>query len=285
MTRGLVARTALVLVLSAAPPAATEIDRPSAREVEEAIPEGDALTGRELYDRFLRNKLHTAVQYQRVVSRDPAGNEQRTRFWVRWKDYRDENDDPGPDGVIAKTLVKFEYPFDMRNTAYLLIQRDGGTNEQFLFRPSSGRIRRVKLRGVSVFGTDFSFEDIDFQNIEDSEYHRHPDETIDSIPVYVVEATLKPQVDSEYYKIVVYLEKQHYVPLRTRIWDESSVEIKELIADPSSIQEFDGAWIATRVTMHNLREGTNSTLTVERLDPNPELADRMFGVLRLQIGH
>lgn len=258
------------------------IELPSAAEVEEAIPTGDSLTGRELYDRFLDNKLHTAIQFQRIVSRDPGGNEQSTRFWVRWKDYRDE-EDRSRDGILAKTLVRFLQPYDMRHTAYLLIQRDDGPDEQFLYRPSSGLTRRINLRGVGIFGTDFSYEDIDFQNIEDAEYRRLPDETVDGVPVYVVEAAMKPIADSEYYKTISYLEKEHYVPLRVRFWDESGVEIKELRSPHESIREFDGAWIPTVSTMRDLREGTSSTLHIERLDPNPEIADRMFSVLRLQL--
>jgi hypothetical protein len=275
---------ASVVLLTASPPAraSDRVEAPSASEVEEALPAGESLTGRELYDRFLDNKLHTAIQYQQIVSRDPGGNEQKTRFWVRWKDYRDEND-VSEQGVIAKTLVKFQEPYDMRNTAFLLIQRDDGPDEQFFYRPSSGLTRRVKLRGVGIFGTDFSYEDIDFQNLEDAEYHRLPDQEIDGVSVYVVEATLKPLSGSDYYKTVSYLEKGHYVPLRARYWDHSQVEIKELRSPYDSIEEFDGAWIPTVTTMRNLREGTSSTLYIERLDPNPDIADRLFSVLRLQL--
>jgi hypothetical protein len=262
------------------------LDVPTAAEVDDAIPEGGSLTGREIYERFLENKLHSAVQHQRVISRDPGGNDQETRFWVRWKDYREENgsgEKSAPDGVLAKTLVKFVDPFDMRFTGYLMIMREDRDHDQFVYTPSTRRIRRVKLRQASVMGTDYTFADIAYQDIEDADYRRLPDEEIEGVSVYVVEAMIKPFVQSPYHKTMAYLEKEHYVPLRTRYWDRAKVEIKEMKAVPSSLKEFNGVWVATDSTMHNLKEGTSSSMYVEKLDPNLELADQLFSVFRLEL--
>src|SRR5258706_2354766 len=86
---------------------------PEQKEVEDALPEGGSLTGRQIFDRFLDNRLHSAVQYQTVISRDPGGKEQRSRFWVRWKDYR-AKDQKAVGGVLATTVGKFEEPQGMR---------------------------------------------------------------------------------------------------------------------------------------------------------------------------
>jgi hypothetical protein len=117
-----IAATALAALLAGflMPAAAGEIKLPAKEEFESALPEGGSLTGREIFDRFLDNRLHSAIQWQTVVSRDPGGNEQRSRFWVRWKDYRDENKH-AVNGVLAKTLVKFSAPEDMRQTGFLMV--------------------------------------------------------------------------------------------------------------------------------------------------------------------
>jgi hypothetical protein len=263
------------------------IEVPSSAEIEDAIPEGASLSGREIYERFLKNKLHSAVQHQRIISSDPGGNDQESRFWVRWKDYREENGkgekEASPDGVLAKTLVKFVEPFDMRFTGYLMIMREDRDHDQFVFTPSTRRIRRVKLRQASVMGTDYTFADIAYQDIEDADYRRLPDEFIEDVAVYVVEAVFKPFVQSPYTKTMVYLDREHFVPLRARYWDHADVEIKEMSAVPSSLKEFNSVWVATESTMRNLKEGTCSTLHVEKLDPNPELADQLFSIFRLEL--
>ena len=67
---------------------------PSTQEVEDALPEGGTLSGREIYERFLDNKYRRSVQRMRVVSRDPGGNEQTTTFKVSLEDFRNEQEEP-----------------------------------------------------------------------------------------------------------------------------------------------------------------------------------------------
>ncbi|MFI5315242.1 MAG: outer membrane lipoprotein-sorting protein, partial [Myxococcota bacterium] len=223
----LVAALACLLAPRAAR-AAEAVVLPEHKAVEDALPEGGSLTGREIFDRFLDNRLHSAVQYQTVISRDPGGNEQRSRFWVRWKDYRDK-DKKAVDGVLAKTLVKFEEPEDMRQTGFLMIVNSDRSNDQFVWSPATGRVRRVQLRGVGVMGTDYTFDDIAWKNVEDAEYRRLKDEEIDGVPVYVIEVTAKPFVDSTYKTARTWVEKQHYVPLRTIYRDANGVDLREMI--------------------------------------------------------
>jgi hypothetical protein len=201
---------------------------------------------------------------------------------VRWKDYRDKNHKP-VGGIIAKTLVKFQDPEDMRETGYLMIVNADRSNEQWIWSPATAQVRRVKLRGVGILGTDYTFDDIGWKSIEDADYKRLPDEEIDGVPAYVVEVTMKPFVDSEYRTMRTWLEKQHYVPLRTLYRDANGVEMREMKAEPATIQDFDGAWIATTSTMFNLREKTSTTIYVDALDPNVHLGEQLFSTFQLTL--
>jgi len=262
--------------------AGDDVKLPSQTEVEDAIPQGGSLTGRQLFDKFLDNRLRSCVQWQTVISRDPGGSEQKTRFWVRWKDYRDKNH-KAVGGIIAKTLVKFKEPEDMRETGYLMVVNADRSNDQWVYSPASQRVRRVQLRGVGIMGTDYTFDDIGWKSIEDADYKRLPDEKIDGEPAYVVEVTMKPFVDSEYRTMRTWLEKKHYVPLRTIYRDQNGVEMREMKADLATIQDFDGAWIATTSTMYNLKEKTSTTIYVEALDPNVQLGEQLFSTFQLTL--
>jgi hypothetical protein len=281
----------LALALAAGPlpalsaEASGEIEYPTNEFVEDAIPEGGRLTGEEIWEKFLDNRMHSAIQHQMVISRDPGGGEQTTRFWVRWKDFRDDDKNADADGVLGKTLVKFEDPADMRHTGFLMVLKEHGVHDQFVYTASSRKVKRVNLRDVGVMGTDFSFDDIAFQDIEDANYTRLDDEEIDSEPVYVVEAVVKPEVDSSYSRTIAYIEKDHYVPLRARYWDHADVEVKEMTARNDTIREFNGVWIATDSTMYNLRRKTSSTLHVEKIDPNIEISENLFSTFRLSLHH
>lgn len=288
MKRSLHAGAALVLlavwVAGAVPGRAAESRLPTADEIERQYPEGERLTGRELYRRLLHNRLRSSLQRMTVTSIDPGGNRQIMQLVARWKDYRDEEALPR-DGVIAKTMVQIERPYDLRRTAYLLIARKGMPHEQFVYRPSERRVRRIWLRGIGLLGTDYTLDDLLFQTLEDADYERRPDAEVAGVPVYVVEARLKAFLDSEYERITAYIDKETYVLLRALYRDDSGTLTRELVADVDSIEKFEDIWIATRTTMHNVREGTSSTLVVHQLLPDPELEDRLFSPFRLERRH
>lgn len=261
------------------------VEIPTPAEVEDGLPAGASLTGKALYDRFIKNKdrLKTVFQYGRISSKDPGGHEQVTHFWLFAKDFRDANDNP-TDGVRSKAIIKVTGPHEMRHTGYLHIEREDRGDEQFLYSPSRGRTARVSLKGQRVAGSDFSFDDflVNLDDIEDADYKRHPDETIQGVSCYVVEAVMRPGASSTYTRSIAYLEKEHYVPLRARYWDEAGAEAKELTSPRELIREFDGSWVPTESTVTDLLEKTSSTIYVDTLEPNPDVPDESFSISQLE---
>jgi hypothetical protein len=259
-----------------------EVEILSPEEIDDAVPEGHALTGKQIYEKYQDTRLVSGIQFQKVVSTDPGGSEQTSRFWVRWKDFRDEDNKP-VDGVIAKTVVHFLDPYDMRHTGVLMVANSGRDPDQFVYQPSTRKVRRVKLDGVGVGGTDFQYSDIAFNNLEAAEYVRQPDEEFQGRPVFVVEATLKPFINAEYRTTVAYFEQEHYIPLHIIYRDESGQMVREMTADASSIKQFGEAWVATESLMVNQKEDTSTRVYIEKLEPNVELADQLFSVFRLHL--
>ena len=271
---------AFALALAPSPAAAAEEQLPTAAEVEAGFPQGERLTGREIYDRFLRNKFRSSLQSLTIVSMDPGGHQQEVLLLARWKDYRDEHD-RARDGVIAKTVVRFVEPFDMRRTTYLIVARDDRTHDQYFYAPSTHRVRRVLLRGIGIMGTDYTIDDLMFQSIQDADYERLPDGEVNGVPTYVVRARMSPDLDTRYRVLTTYLEKEHYVALRTLYEDGAGVLLREHRVNLESIEEFDGVWIATAMTMRNVREDTMSTMLVNYLTPNAEFEDVLFSNFEL----
>jgi len=277
---------AVLVALAPGAPLVVQADdiAPSPQEFEDAIPEGGRLSGRQIYDRFLKNKFSRSVQQMRVVSRDPGGSEQTTGFTLSVEDLRDENLKPR-DGVRANILVEVHSPFDMRHTRYLMIAKDPGPDDEFVYRPSSRIVRRADLRRTPLMGTDYTFDDIAYHDIEDADYVRRPDERIDGTPVYVVEANIRDSLDVEYHRTISYLEMEHYVPLRVRYWDDFGVEIKELRAPASALKQFGDVWVATESTMRDLLQRTSSTLHVDDMATDPVFHPKLFTLGRMTRAH
>ncbi|MEN8181175.1 MAG: outer membrane lipoprotein-sorting protein [Myxococcota bacterium] len=292
-SRSFAADAAVVLLLALAGPALADppatpqrllLETSRTREappLEDALPEGHALSGKEIYERVLRNRFDAYVQTSSLVSGDRGGSEQESRLSMSWKSYRDEDDQPTR-GILSKTLVKYTHPFDLRFSGYLIVSNHQRHNDQFVYLASTRRVRRVNLRGEAVFGTDFTFEDVVPREVEDSTYRRMPDAEVDGVPCFVVEVTPRAHADSDYSKFVVYVEKEHYVPLRTRYWDDRDLEVKELRAQHDSIQDFGGIFVPLHTTMRNLQLDTYTSLEVQSLEPNPKLRPTDFDLRRLE---
>ena len=278
--RAQLAAITAALLLAAGAPAAGAADAVQTANAPAALDDAK-LTGRDIYDRVLRNRFESFSQETQLISGDRGGRRQESRLQLTWQSFRDENGQPTR-GVVSKTLVRYLYPFDVRFSGYLVISNHERLNDQFVYYPSRRKVVRVNLRSEAVFGTDFSYEDVIPREIEESEYKRVADETVSGIPVYVIEVIPKAFTASEYSRVRVYVEKARFVPLRTRYWDDAGVEVKELRAVPSEIREFDGVWLPMKVTMRNLQLDSFTTLVVSNFVPNPNLPLATFDLSRLE---
>jgi hypothetical protein len=274
--RGVAALLCVLGTALAAPVArAQQLEPPTSEEVDERFAPGEQLSGREIYERFLHNRFRTMAQHLTVVSTNPRGDAQELQLLVRWKDFRDAADRPQR-GVMSKTVVRFIEPFDLRRLTYLIVGREDGVHDQFYYSRGTRKVRRIQVRGLGIFGTDFTIDDLAFQTIEDGIYERLPDSQVGGRPVYVVRATLNPGFTTRYSVVTASIDKQRYVLLRALYEDGAGVLLREANAQVESIREFDGVWVATVSSMRNVKEDTLSTMVIQSLDPNPDLPDRLF---------
>lgn len=270
----------LIAAALAAGTAALAADPNAPDPTVDAVP-NDGLSGRDIYKCVLDNRFKSYQQESRLVSGDRSGDAQESRLEMNWKNWRND-DETARDGILSKTMVRYTHPFDLRFSGYLIINNAERVNDQFVYLATRRRVRRVNLRKEAVFGTDFTFEDIVPNEIEDGDYRRLSDNMEQEKPVYVVEITPKEHVNSEYSRYVAYVSKENCVPLKTRYWDDREVEVKELTAPTGSIEEHEGIHWPMELTMRNLQLDTFTTLYVSNLEPNAELRDREFEVRRLE---
>ena len=143
-------------------------------------------------------------------------------------------------------------------------------------------MKRVNLRGEAVFGTDFSFEDILPRHIEDAVYTRLADEWANGLDCFVIEAIPEAHSQSEYSRMQIYVDKERFVPLVTRYWNNRKVEVKELRAAPDQIEKIEGVWVPKRLTMRHLKLESYTTLQLQEIDPNLPLSNTSFELRRLE---
>jgi hypothetical protein len=90
------------------------------------------------------------------------------------------------------------------------------------------------------------------------------------------------EAKSQYERFLLYIEPEHFVPLRTRYWDLTGVEVKELLAPPETVREIEGVWVPLEARMSHKLEGSYTSLRVVLLSPNPDLPKQMFTQRQLE---
>jgi hypothetical protein len=272
-------RWSAVLLLGLLPlPGAAGAAEPGASRVGKADAE---LTGKDVYQCVVDNRFRSYIQDAKLISGDRGAAVQESRLQMTWSSFRNEKDEP-VEGVLSKTIVRYTDPFDLRFSGYLIVNNDTRPNDQFVYLNARRKVRRVNLREEAVFGTDFTFEDIVPNEVEDGDYQRMPDQEVSGRTVYVVEVVPKPEENSEYSKYVIHVDKKNCVPLWTRYWDEKGVEVKQLTVIAEKIKDVEGVHWPMELTMRNLQLESYTTLLVEKLEPNPKLQRRDFDLRRLE---
>lgn len=245
------------------------------------------LTGRQIYEKVLDNRFESYVEELSMHSGDRGGNVQNTELEVKYRSFRNDSD-----RIVSKVIMKYHAPQDVRHLGYLVINKSDGSEDQFVYRPSSRRVQRINLRGEAIFGTDFAFEDIIPQEIEDASYERLPNSELDGRPVYAVRVIPTKAADSEYSKLEVSITPRTFVPLRVQYWDQDGLAVKQLDADADSItlyeHEQDGelkqVWLAKTQKIVHLRLESWTELRVARYDPKVDLRSRHFSERELTKG-
>lgn len=263
----------LASLLIAAGGAPAESPPPSAQWIGE-----DGLDGDAIYDRVLENRFRASTQLISLSSKDRAGRRQHVEIDLK---YLREDESPQ---VVSRTIAKYLRPADVRHMGYLIVNKRSGPDDQFVYQPSSRLVRRINARSEAISGTDFTMEDVIPHEAEDGDHFRLEDTVHAGKPAWVVAVVPHDDTDSSYSKFVITVEKERAVPLQTDYWDDRGVQIKQLRADPKSIEFFDvkgedrprKIWIVRRSKMMHLKRESQTVLNVLDFVPDPELSERDF---------
>jgi len=239
----------------------------------------EELGAREIYARALENRLESSIQELTAVS-TRGTLRMPIRVQMIWRRYAEGSDEAAQD-IRSRLVVRYLEPPELRHTGYLLVDRREGPDDQFVYLRSLGRIRRVNLRSATLAGTDVSLHDLVPRELDEASFRRAPDHPVGSAPCYVVEVVPHDPGSAGYSRSLVYVEKERFVPLRARHWNEAGVEVKEVRASAKAVRQLAGRWFPIRMLVRDLLEQTRTTLAIDLVAANPKLPSRYFSQKQL----
>jgi hypothetical protein len=233
-----------------------------------------ALSIEEVLDCVLKS-LPPSVTGTFVLDWKSAKGEQRK---IEGKYWSEEPSDSGRRVVVASTGA------DPAGRSAYLFSEGEAIGEAWLSTAAQPEARRVAVKGAEgeMFGTDVSLEDFArFARISfPGQVRRHPDGEIGGRTVYVVETRPASDAGSEYSRIVTSLDKELCVPLRRECFETAfengEKPRKVLSVDPKDIKREGAYGRATRVTLDDRRDGSQTRLELSDTSLDARLPDSFF---------
>jgi hypothetical protein len=238
------------------------------------------MTAREVMDeQYQRHRLPHETALAELTLVDRKGHrEHRT---LRRMDRRTENN-------LSSSLTVFDAPADIKGTALLTREEAGSSNAQWLYLPSQRRLQRIAQgrRNGYFMGTDFTFEDMDPEQIDGFAYRHLEEKLFQEKPCFRVEAipdNEQTRASSGYGKRVLWIRKDILFVVKVEFYDRKDRLIKTQ-KNSGLAQLPQGAWRADRSVMDNHAKKHRTELIVLERDTAAPLPDHIFSERHLSTG-
>jgi hypothetical protein len=184
-------------------------------------------------------------------------------------------------GQGDRTLVRFTYPNDIRNTAFLVLEHPNTDDERFLYLPALSRVRRIagEEKQESFVGSDLSYEDIGGRDVSDYSYSfgdlnatwMAPDGG--KHPVWTLESRAKDR-NADYPHSVSLVLKDRFIVVHADLFNRRDERAKTF--DVRRLERIDGIWTVMELVAANEREKTRTELTTTSVRYNVGLTEKDF---------
>ena len=164
------------------------------------------------------------------------------------------------EGDGDRSVSTFLWPADVKGTRMLTWSHKTGDDDQWLYLPALKRVKRISSRNKSgaFMGSEFSYEDMGSQEIEEYTYVFDAEENIEGRPCWKISRDPVSK-KSGYSKEVVWYDQEYMNPLRVEYYDRKGELLK--VAIFFDYKKIDRWWRIGRIEMNNEQTHKKSILT------------------------
>jgi outer membrane lipoprotein-sorting protein len=175
----------------------------------------------------------------------------------------------------SKSVLRFMQPAEVKGVALLVVNHPDRASDQWMWTPAIERDRRIALqdRSTRFFGTDFSFEDLEERDVNQYEYSLLGDDVVDGVACWKIQSQPKEAKSSQYSRSIVWVRKDNYAFARIENFIKDQA-VRRLVY--SNIENVQGIWSARQLEMSDLRRGSRTRLTLDKLQYNVPMKDDDF---------
>jgi hypothetical protein len=174
-----------------------------------------------------------------------------------------------------KTLMRYLKPSAARGQAFLMLNN---ADDIWTYFPRTKRVRKLSSssKNQKVQGSDFSFEDLGSGDSWEKEYTSNNlgSEKYNKTECWKIESIGIPEQNPSYPKMIVFVRKSDFYPLKIDYFDDNNDIEKTLFL--GDIKEIEGVPTAMKMTMKNHLDGTETIMETLSITYNWEPQDNFF---------
>jgi len=184
-----------------------------------------------------------------------------------------------PHGGLARSLLIFTEPADLEGTSTLAVETEPGQVSQWLYLPASKSMQRVTSSAKSDYfmGTDFTYEDMESDNLDNYDFTQAGDQTVDGQDCWTIEALPRPAKakESGYSKRIFTVRKDIFFTVRIEFFDRRGRSIKT--QTNHDLKNVSGqSWVANKTLVDNTRAKHKTLVGLAALETDIPLDDEIF---------
>jgi len=184
--------------------------------------------------------------------------------------------------VGDKSLVIFDSPRDIKGTAFLTHSKILKPDDQWIYLPALGRIKRISSsnKSGSFMGSEFAYEDMSSREVGKYNYKWLRNDPCGQLTCFVVAAYPRYK-NSGYTKLISWIDTTDYRTFKTKFYNRRGDLLKVLTLSDYKLY-LNKFWRAKNLFMKNVITGKTTRLIWSRFDFRTGLRENDFSRSRLK---
>ena len=267
-------------------PASEPTSRPTSQPAQRPGPlagrDPAGLTGHEIMTEQRRRHRVPQETLTEVLVLVDEGNQRETRVMRSYSKEVPTDDAKADSTKRTNSLVVFDLPEKVRGTALLTWEQLDRDDDQWLYLPSQHKTVRIATgsRGGYFMGTDFTYEDLEPERVEEYRYERMADESFGGHPCFVLIA--RPigedkKKSSAYACRKLWLRQDLFFAVKVEYYDRRDRHIKTMTChELFQVEGAEQTYRPRKVVMDNPSRKHKTLRGIKTVDLKTPIGDDLF---------
>ena len=175
----------------------------------------------------------------------------------------------------SKQILWFLNPADDKGVAFLKIEHGDKADEMRMWLPAFKKVRRISSskKGDSFMGSDLSYEDMTSRSLDENEYNRLDDETVNERECFVIEVTPNSSLKSSYSKHKIWIVKDDLYIIKEESYDKRENLKKEKLFSYIKIDNYD---IISKISVKDVQKDHKTDISFEQVQVDTDMPEKIF---------